>query len=396
MKIKCVKAECPICNLIGSIQLFMNRSGEVRYARTRHYSHIDKDSKKPQFTYCKIEDLEALKTLLLQQGISLNNTVTAGQVGQDMGFATIDPQLRGCAPVSPTKPRASSSVRIEHQPPKFPSYIDPQKYREYLNANFCHSYAKQQYNNTIKHHDCLETPQKLSQIPASNRANILKAMVNIAKFLGKYEDYKARLKQYGIKWVNGEDSFSSFLRIINNNHSSLGEWYKTAQSILRDNERLWLRFNLLTGLRKEESITSFNLIIQLNAEGKLYEYYNSELGILEHFKYPKLFLRQTKNCYISIVTKDLIEQIVASQPVSYSAIRKRLTRNNHKLRIKEQRSCNSTYLRTHGILAEYVDLIQGRIPKTVFARHYLKVEDLKKLASQVIDCSETIENCLLT
>jgi len=71
MKIKCVKAGCPICKLNSSIQLFLNRNGEVKYARTRHYSHIDKVSKKPQFTYCKLS-LEELKTLLNSQGVSLS------------------------------------------------------------------------------------------------------------------------------------------------------------------------------------------------------------------------------------------------------------------------------------------------------------------------------------
>ena len=34
--------------------------------------HTDKDSKKPQVTYCKIENLEALKTLLRKHGSSLS------------------------------------------------------------------------------------------------------------------------------------------------------------------------------------------------------------------------------------------------------------------------------------------------------------------------------------
>jgi hypothetical protein len=94
MKIKCLKAECPICEIIGSIQLFLNKRNEVRYARTRHYSHLDKDSKKPQFTYCKLADLEALKTLLLQQGVSLTTEKsTAGQVGHSQGFENLDPYL---------------------------------------------------------------------------------------------------------------------------------------------------------------------------------------------------------------------------------------------------------------------------------------------------------------
>jgi len=80
MKIKCAKAVCPSCKQSGSIQLFLNKKDEVRYARTRHYSHLDQDSKKPQFTYCRIENLEALETLLKSQGISLS--VVVGQIGQ--------------------------------------------------------------------------------------------------------------------------------------------------------------------------------------------------------------------------------------------------------------------------------------------------------------------------
>jgi len=39
-------------------------------------------------------------------------------------------------------------------------------------------------------------------------------------------------------------------------------------------------------------------------------------------------------------------------------------------------------------LAEYVDLLQGRIPKSVFARHYLKVEDVKELVKQALAVTE--------
>jgi intergrase/recombinase len=82
--------------------------------------------------------------------------------------------------------------------------------------------------------------------------------------------------------------------------------------------------------------------------------------------------------------------------VSYFAIRKRLTNKKQTLRIKELRSYYATYLRNHGILAEYVDLIQGRIPKSVFARHYLKIEDLKTLSNQVLAVTATMERELLS
>jgi hypothetical protein len=99
MKIKCVKAECPNCKMTGSIQLFLNRSGEVRYARTRHYSHLDKDSKKPQFTYCKL-NVEELKTLLNSQGVSLSiGKADNGQMGQSQIEKIHDLELKDSSPV---------------------------------------------------------------------------------------------------------------------------------------------------------------------------------------------------------------------------------------------------------------------------------------------------------
>ena len=94
VKYKCVKIECPICGNLGSCQLFLNKKNQVRYARVRHYSHIDKQTRKPQFTYCKVEDLEALKTLLKTKNASLftvkkNN----GQVGQTQAANNIDHKL---------------------------------------------------------------------------------------------------------------------------------------------------------------------------------------------------------------------------------------------------------------------------------------------------------------
>jgi len=98
--------------------------------------------------------------------------------------------------------------------------------------------------------------------------------------------------------------------------------------------------------------------------------------------------------YISIVTKDLVAKIAQSTPVSYFAIRKRIVTHKQSVRIKELRSYFATYLRQHGILAEYIDLLQGRIPKSVFARHYLKVEDVKELVGHVVAVTSTMDNRL--
>ncbi len=84
MKYKCIRLECPICNKQGLAQLFLNKEGNIKYARVRHYSHKDSTTGKPQFTYCKIENLDALKTLLKCQDISLTTEKPkSGQVGHD-------------------------------------------------------------------------------------------------------------------------------------------------------------------------------------------------------------------------------------------------------------------------------------------------------------------------
>jgi len=76
---------------VGLAQLFLNKEGTIKYARVRHYSHADAVTHKPQFTYCKLTDLESLKTLLKTQGINLSIEKAVGQVGQSESREIHDP-----------------------------------------------------------------------------------------------------------------------------------------------------------------------------------------------------------------------------------------------------------------------------------------------------------------
>ena len=118
MRIKCVKLKCLVCGKQGSTQLFLNKADQIRYARTRHYSHIDKVSRKPQFTYHKLDDLDVLKTLLSNQGIQLNkNKADKGQTGHLGHQNNIDQKLEELS-LKTRNSGAGSSARIEHHPPK--------------------------------------------------------------------------------------------------------------------------------------------------------------------------------------------------------------------------------------------------------------------------------------
>ena len=95
VKIKCVKAECPICGKKGSCQLFLNKQNEVIYARVRHYLRLNPTTKKPQFEYHKVEDLEALKTLLKTKGVSFSTgKANKGQIDQKQAVSNIAPKLK--------------------------------------------------------------------------------------------------------------------------------------------------------------------------------------------------------------------------------------------------------------------------------------------------------------
>jgi hypothetical protein len=188
--------------------------------------------------------------------------------------------------------------------------VDLQSYREYLDEKYSKQNASLMFGYIKKYYQCFLNPNELLKTPASIRGNVLKAMVSYSKYASSYEEYKAKLKNSGIRWITNDSAFDSFLRIVNNKHSNLGHWYSEMQKILRYNEKLFLKFALMTGLRKAEAINSFNLIITLHEEGKLDSYFKD--GIVEHFRYPELFFRKTKMVYFSIVTRDLVAKIAQS------------------------------------------------------------------------------------
>jgi len=127
----------------------------------------------------------------------------------------------------------------------------------------------------------------------------------------------------------------------------------------------------VSGLRTSEAIDSFNLIIKLAQENKLEEYLDTSASALEHFAFPKLFLRQTKNAYVSIVPRDMVERISKHTPVTYDSVKMKLQRKHMNLRLDELRDYYGSFMVQHGnLIREEVDLLQGRIGESIFTRHY--------------------------
>ncbi len=273
--------------------------------------------------------------------------------------------------------------------------VDWTNYRLFLEKSNRKEYVSARLNYAMKYFDCYSNPSRILAVPVGIRSNILKAMICLSKYLNEYDKYKTRLRESGVRWTK-PDGISTFLNILSNHNDDIPKWYRETSAILGNNYKVFLRFVALTSLRKGEAINSFNLIQRLAKEGRLEEYYDAKLSMLKHYQFKSLFCRTTKNVYISIVPSEIIQQIIDSEPLSYGTIRKFLARRRIKLRLKDLRAYQNSYLRKHGILAECIDLLSGRLSpskSSVFFQHYFR-ESPEALSNEILPLLKSLENSL--
>ena len=130
-----------------------------------------------------------------------------------------------------------------------------------------------------------------------------------------------------------------------------------------------MQFDVLTGLRPTEAIESFNMLLD---RVRRTEYLSNDGQTLEHFRFPGIFLRRTKKAFISIVNEEIMNLAQKNQNdfLNYDKIRLTFLRNDQKFFMSYCRQIFATFLRNEGIEPEIIDLLQGRIPNSVFVRHY--------------------------
>ena len=201
----------------------------------------------------------------------------------------------------------------------------------------------------------------------------MKALSTYSKFAGDYERYRQLVKSYGLKWsVNNDDIIISRLLKYSSNsgtQSELYDWTKTV-NIKVPAFRTFMDFTISTGLRCDEAINSYRLIVELSKNRKLGEYYNTERQVLEHFRFGEIFIRKTKKAFMSFASKQLIESVQNSNLIlTEDVVKKRLQRMDIPLRFSDLRelfaSCSVKHLR----LPE-IDFLQGRVSTSVFMQNY--------------------------
>jgi hypothetical protein len=82
------------------------------------------------------------------------------------------------------------------------------------------------------------------------------------------------------------------------------EWLRQARQQLPKAYGDTFLFCTLTGLRASERVSCIRLI---KDPENFKTYYNESRQCLEHFRFPKIFIRRTKAAYISLVDKEILE-----------------------------------------------------------------------------------------
>jgi intergrase/recombinase len=176
-----------------------------------------------------------------------------------------------------------------------------------------------------------------------------------------------RIRQaYNLKWSSASSSVHPLL-----SSADFSEMLGYVKRLLREAPESLdvVCYALLTGLRVSEVFASMELL-----RTRFEEYFNPELGVLEHFRFPDIFARRTKTAYVSIYLPVLREYAERSRFKTYDSLRCFLHRKGLDLNINYCRKIFATYLRKHNVDPEIIDLLQGRIPKSVFAKHYYRPE----------------------
>src|SRR5581483_1428597 len=267
----------------------------------------------------------------------------------------------GFSPASSSPLVENHSLLVENKTTDgFKQYLIAQNKR---NAKGIMIYAKK-YCHVLQQNDVSE----LLTISVTKRHHAMEALTALSTYWGCYDQWKKLRERYQLKW-EGKDGLDVFKAIIDKEHNypSMLQWLKDVCRKIPEEYANILIFNTLTGLRPSEACQSISLI-----QTDLSNYMKKEEGVLEQWKYPDLFIRNSKKAFISLVDDNVIQIAMNANNCGYTALSSYLKRRGLKMRMGHCRKIFATYVRMNGVEQEIVDLLQGRIPKSVFARHYFR------------------------
>jgi intergrase/recombinase len=168
--------------------------------------------------------------------------------------------------------------------------------------------------------------------------------------------------------------------------SEVYEWIRQVKTV-RPELVDFIELMAITGLRLEEAVNSYNMIINLSRKHKLNEYYNEASGVLEHYKFKDTFIRRSKKAFVSFASKDLIHRIAENEPLtSKSAVQARVKKKGLPLRFGDIREAHASFI-TKYLKQPEIDFLHGRVSTNIFMSNYFNpalIGDLKERTFKAI------------
>jgi hypothetical protein len=247
------------------------------------------------------------------------------------------------------------------------------QFYQFLSQRMQHKTALERVRYAKQHVRVLQTrdASSLLQLSPDNRINAMKALSSLAKYTGLQNEWKEIRQQYGLTWSTGTEKIDAFTRFFDDSHSldKMLHWLREAVQVLPSKYGNLLIFCTLTGMRGSEAVESVKLLNTFQNSGR--HYYNSERQVLQHYLYPQIFIRGTKAIYISIVNKQVIDIACRMENTPQNGLKRAIMRSCLSMRIKYCRKIHASWLHQKGISSDLIDMLQGRISKSIFLRHYL-------------------------
>jgi hypothetical protein len=204
------------------------------------------------------------------------------------------------------------------------------------------------------------------------RRHAMGALAALANFTGTKDDWKGIVSRFNLKW-NGHNDLGDLVGLLYANRfdEMVKELRASLETVPADYGN-YFKFNVLVGLRPSETVMAVNMLRTTPS------YLNKEIGVLEHFRYPGQFIRNTKKCFVSVVDDETLEIAKSTRSLDYQGIRSEFRRRKVAFAMRYCRKLFATFMRRH-MDTELVDLLQGRVPTSIFAKYYNRPNYLDEL-----------------
>jgi intergrase/recombinase len=230
-------------------------------------------------------------------------------------------------------------------------------------------YAKQFYTLLVN----FSAAERLLQLSPNKRIHAMKALSSLARFTGCQGTWRQIRQQYGLQWSTGTEKLDAFTRFFDDTKDldTMLQWLKEAKFAMAKQNWNFYLFCTLTGLRASECVEAVRLL-HLPQNSGLNNYYNPEQKILQHYRFPELFIRRTKTVYISVVDDSIVSiaRKIGKAP-TLNALKMQSRRTCLSMKLKYCRKIYASWLHKSGISSDLIDMLQGRIGKNIFLKHYL-------------------------